>query len=374
MTRLLFIDRDGTILLEPQPDQQIDSLPKFAFVPGAITALARLARETDFELVLVSNQDGLGTASFPEDTFWPWQNLMLDVLAAEGVRFRSIHLDRSFLADNLPTRKPGTAMLAEYLTAEFDLAGSYVIGDRATDVELARRLGARAILLTPPNMEPAELPADATPPALETRDWDAIYRHLRWPARTATVRRRTSETDIEVRVNLDGPARADVRTGLGFLDHMLDQLGRHGGLDLFIRTTGDLHIDEHHTAEDTALALGEALNQALGERRGLTRYGFALPMDESRADVVLDFSGRPQLVWDADFRRERIGDVPTELFGHFFKSLCDTARLNLHIRATGQNEHHKIEGIFKAFARALKAALRRDENDYNAIPSTKGSL
>ncbi|MBC7449829.1 MAG: bifunctional histidinol-phosphatase/imidazoleglycerol-phosphate dehydratase HisB, partial [Hymenobacteraceae bacterium] len=363
----LFIDRDGTILIEPQPDQQIDSLTKFQFVPGAITALARLARETDFRLILVSNQDGLGTASFPEDTFWPPQNLMLDILAGEGISFDAIYIDRSFPHENLPTRKPGTALLTEYFDgSRYDLANSYVIGDRLTDVQLAQNLGSRAILL-----QDGEPVAGAE---LTTMDWDAIYRRLRWPARTAAVRRTTRETDIEVRVDLDGPARADVRTGLSFLDHMLDQLGRHGGINLFIRTTGDLHIDEHHTVEDTALALGEALKTALGDKRGLTRYGFVLPMDEARATVALDFSGRPDLVWEAEFRRERVGDVPTELFRHFFKSLCDTAALNLHIRVQGDNEHHKIESIFKGFARALRAALRREEQDFETIPSTKGTL
>lgn len=365
MQRLLFIDRDGTILVEPQPDQQIDSLAKFEFLPGVIRNLARLARETDFRLVLVTNQDGLGTPSFPEDTFWPWQNLMLGILATEGVSFDAIHIDRSFLHENLPTRKPGTAMLTDYFDAtRFDLANSYVIGDRLTDLELAQNLGSQAILLRGEAVEGA---------ALTTLDWDAIYRFLRWPARTAHVRRTTSETDVEIRLNLDGPALADVKTGLGFLDHMIDQFGRHGGINLFVRTTGDLHIDEHHTVEDTALALGEALRLALADKRGLTRYGFVLPMDESLATVALDFSGRPALVWEAEFRRERIGDVPTELFSHFFKSLCDEARLNLNIRATGDNEHHKIESIFKGFARALRAALRRDENDFS-IPSTKGAL
>jgi imidazoleglycerol-phosphate dehydratase / histidinol-phosphatase len=367
MKRLLFIDRDGTILVEPQPDQQVDSLAKFAFLPGVIRNLARLVRETDYRLVLVTNQDGLGTASFPEHTFWPWQELMLQLLATEGITFDAIHIDRSFPADHLPTRKPGTAMLTEYFDAtQYDLAHSFVIGDRLTDLELAQNLGAQAILLREGEAVPGA--------ALTTLDWDAVYEFLRWPPRTATVRRQTSETSVDIFLNLDGPAGADVQTGLGFFDHMLDQLGRHGGLALRIRTTGDLHIDEHHTVEDTALALGEALRQALGDKRGLTRYGFVLPMDESLATVALDFSGRPWLVWDAEFRRERIGDVPTELFFHFFKSLCDTAGLNLHIRATGTNEHHKIESIFKGFARALRAAVRREELDFEVIPSTKGSL
>ena len=375
MQRILFLDRDGTILAEPQPDQQIDALTKFRFVPGALTALARLARETDFRFVLVTNQDGLGTDTFPETTFWPYQELMLDVLRGEGVVFDAIHIDHSRPADNLPTRKPGTALLTAYFdAAHYDLAGSYVIGDRATDAELARNLGARAILLVDRAAPPAGFDPAATPAELVTTEWDAIYHHLRQPPRVATVRRTTRETDITVRLGLDGPARADVRTGLGFFDHLLDQFGRHGGLDLYLRTTGDLHIDEHHTVEDTALALGEALRQALGDKRGLTRYGFVLPMDEALATAALDFSGRPGLIWRAKFRRERVGDVPTELFGHFFKSLCDAAGLNLYLRVRGNNEHHKIESLFKAFARALRAALRRNEQELEWIPSTKGVL
>ena len=368
MKKALFIDRDGTILVEPQPSQQIDGLTpdKFQFVPGAISALARIARELpEYELVLVSNQDGLGTASFPEDTFWPAHRLMLDILAGEGVHFAAEHIDRSFPADNRPTRKPGTAMLGRYLdpAAGYDLAGSYVIGDRRTDVQLAHNLGAQAILLH----------ADADPEAaLSTTDWEAVYHFLRYPARVAVVQRDTNETKIEIHLNLDGTGQTDIHTGLGFFDHMLEQLGKHSGADLFIRVNGDLHIDEHHTVEDTALALGQAFDKALGDKRGLSRYGFLLPMDEALAQAAIDFSGRPWLVWNADFKRERVGDLPTELFVHFFKSFTDASRATLNISCQGDNEHHKIEAIFKAVAKAIKMAVARDATQ--AIPSTKGIL
>ena len=368
LKKVLFIDRDGTILVEPQPSQQIDGLApdKFQFVPGAISGLARIARELPgYELVLVSNQDGLGTASFPEATFWPAHQLMLDILAGEGVRFAAEHVDRSFPADGLPTRKPGTGMLGRYLDPAhgYDLAGSYVIGDRRTDVALARNLGAQAILLN------ADADADA---ALSTTDWDAVYRFLRYPARVAVVRRATNETQIDIRLNLDGTGQTAIHTGLGFFDHMLEQLGKHSGADLSIRVTGDLHIDEHHTVEDTALALGLAFDQALGDKRGLARYGFLLPMDEALAQAAVDFSGRPWLVWNAEFRREKVGDLPTELFFHFFKSFTDTSRATLNIACAGDNEHHKIEAIFKAVAKAIKMAVSRDATQ--AIPSTKGVL
>ena len=370
MQKILFIDRDGTLIVEPQPDQQVDSLAKLEFVPGAIYALARLVRETDYALVLVTNQDGLGTASFPEDTFWPAQEKMMTTLANEGVHFQAVHIDRSFPHENLPTRKPGTAMLTDYLAGQADLAHSYVIGDRLTDLELAQNMGTRAILYHP----------DATvddigevPGALVLRDWEAIYRHLRLPPRQVQHRRTTRETDISITLNLDGTGQSQIRTGLGFFDHMLDQLARHGQLDLQLQAAGDLHIDEHHTIEDTALALGEAFGQALGDKRGIERYGFTLPMDDVLAQVALDFGGRPWLVWDATFHRERIGEMPTELFFHFFKSFSDAARCNLNIRAEGQNEHHKIEAIFKAFAKALKMAVRRDPNNWE-LPTTKGVL
>lgn len=377
MKKALFLDRDGTIILEPQTDFQIDSLEKLAFLPGVISALRKIAAETDYELVMVTNQDGLGTEAFPEATFWPAHHKMLEVLAGENIHFSDVVIDRSFAHENLPTRKPGTALLAAYLTGDYDLAHSYVIGDRLTDVLLARNLGARAILINPPNKvsEQASLPADCQPLlALCTGDWEAVYRKLRLPDRTATVQRDTRETQISVGLNLDGRGRADIQTGLGFFDHMLDQLARHGGLDLTIRVTGDLHIDEHHTIEDTALALGEAFRQALSDKRGISRYGFLLPMDEALAQVAIDFSGRPWLVWDADFRREKIGDMPTEMFYHFFKSFSDAAQCNLNMQVTGQNEHHKIEALFKAWAKAIKMAVARNLNELDQLPSTKGVL
>ncbi|GAC1597826.1 MAG: bifunctional histidinol-phosphatase/imidazoleglycerol-phosphate dehydratase HisB [Hymenobacter sp.] len=368
MKKALFIDRDGTILVEPQPSQQIDGLTpdKFQFLPGAISALARIARDLpEYELVLVTNQDGLGTASFPEDTFWPAHRLMRDILAAEGVTFAAEHIDRSFAHQGLATRKPGTGLLSQYLDPVngYDLPNSYVIGDRLTDVELALNLGCQAILI-------GEEPDPRA--ALTTSSWDTVYRHLRYPARVAVLERNTNETRIAVRLNLDGTGQTDIHTGLGFFDHMLEQLGRHSGVDLSISVNGDLHIDEHHTVEDTALALGTAFSQALGDKRGLARYGFLLPMDEALAQAAIDFSGRPWLVWNAEFRRERVGDLPTELFFHFFKSFTDNARATLNISCTGDNEHHKIEAIFKAVAKAIKMALQRDESA--AIPSTKGIL
>ncbi|GAA4386337.1 bifunctional histidinol-phosphatase/imidazoleglycerol-phosphate dehydratase HisB [Hymenobacter koreensis] len=369
MKKVLFIDRDGTILIEPQPSQQVDSLDKFEFLPGAISGLARIARELDYELVLVSNQDGLGTESFPEDTFWPCQNMMVNILRGEGVEFTASFFDRSFPHEQLPTRKPGTALLTEYLDPAngYDLRNSFVIGDRLTDVELAVNLGSQAILI---REEPDERAA------LSTTSWETIVEFLReqqLPARTATVQRDTNETKIRVELNLDGSGRHSIKTGLGFFDHMLDQLAKHSGVDMLIEVQGDLHIDEHHTIEDTALALGEAFAQALGDKRGLARYGFLLPMDDSLAQAAIDFSGRPWLVWSADFKRERIGDMPTEMFYHFFKSFADAARCNLNIQVAGDNEHHKIEAIFKAVAKATKMALVRDAAKME-IPSTKGVL
>ncbi|MFD2717788.1 bifunctional histidinol-phosphatase/imidazoleglycerol-phosphate dehydratase HisB [Hymenobacter monticola] len=366
MKKALFIDRDGTILVEPQPSQQVDSLEKFAFLPGCISALSRIAREMpEYELVLVTNQDGLGTASFPEETFWPAHRLMQEILAGEGIRFAAEHIDRSFPHENLPTRKPGLGLLGHYLDPAngYDLANSYVIGDRLTDVELANNLGAQAILI-------GEEPDPRS--VLTTTSWDAIYHSLRYPARIAVVERNTNETQIAIRLNLDGTGKTEIKTGLGFFDHMLEQLGRHSGVDLSISVKGDLHIDEHHTVEDTALALGSAFAEALGDKRGLARYGFLLPMDEALAQAAIDFSGRPWLVWDAEFRRERVGDLPTELFFHFFKSFTDNARATLNISCQGDNEHHKIEAIFKAVAKAIKMALQRDES--GKIPSTKGVL
>ncbi len=360
--KVLFIDRDGTILQEPA-DEQIDSFEKFHFVPGAISALRFLRQHTDYRFVMVSNQDGLGTPSYPEADFWPTHNLMLEILAGEGVTFDDILIDRSFPEDNLPTRKPGTAMLTKYMDGSYDLANSYVIGDRESDAQLARNLGCKGILLG---------------------TWDKAVEIIYAGVRQATVTRTTKETDIAVSVNLDGTGKSNISTGLGFFDHMLEQIAKHGSIDLDIRVKGDLHVDEHHTIEDTALALGEALLKALGDKRGIERYGFSkdgassaveytLPMDDCLCSVALDFGGRPWLVWDAEFHRERVGEMPTEMFLHFFKSLSDAARMNLNIKAEGQNEHHKIEGIFKALARALRMAVRRDIH-HMQLPSSKGVL
>lgn len=389
MKKLLFIDRDGTIIVEPQPDQQVDSLEKLAFVPGALFALARIARKTDYELVMVTNQDGLGTGSFPENTFWPAHNKMMEILENEGIHFKKVHIDRSFPHEKLPTRKPGTALLTEYLNGEYDLARSFVIGDRLTDVQLAKNLGAKAIFLQNKTGIQAESAPGAVlqhssgteynPEALSNDveliadHWEQIFQFLDLPPRRATHRRTTRETDIFISLDLDGNGKSDIHTGLGFFDHMLDQLARHGGLDLTIAAKGDLHIDEHHTVEDTALTLGETFARALGDKRGIERYGFCLPMDDALAQVALDFGGRPWLVWEAEFRREKIGEMPTELFFHFFKSFSDAARCNLNIRCEGLNEHHKIEAIFKAFAKALKMSVQRD-TDHRELPSTKGIL
>ena len=375
MNRFLFIDRDGTILREPA-DEQIDSYEKFEFLPGVIRNLHFLRTHTDFRFVMVSNQDGLGTDSYPEDTFWPTQNLMLQILHNEGIDFDAIHIDRSFPEDNLPTRKPGTAMLTEYMNGDYDLANSYVIGDRESDAQLAKNLGCQALILNP---EPVEGQEEALPHSGELEgatlvpSWDAIAQILFAGERVASVRRTTRETDIDIRLNLDGTGQCDISTGLGFFDHMLQQIAHHGGADLKVHVTGDLHVDEHHTIEDTAIALGECILQALGNKRGIERYGFCLPMDDCLASVALDFGGRSWIVWNVEFQRERIGDVPTELFFHFFKSLADAARMNLNIKAEGQNEHHKIEGIFKAFARSLRAAVRRDIYKFQ-LPSSKGIL
>ncbi len=367
MKKALFIDRDGTILREPA-DEQIDSFEKFAFLPGVIRNLAFLRNKTDYEFVMVSNQDGLGTEAYPEDTFWPTHRLMLDTLAGEGVTFDDIRIDRSFPEENLPTRKPGTAMLTTYLEGAYDLSRCFVIGDRQTDAQLARNLGCRAVIL---DEHPAGKAGDDT--VAYAASWDKVAEIVFAGERKAAVRRTTQETDIDVRVNLDGNGVSDIATGLGFFDHMLEQIARHGNIDLYIRVKGDLHVDEHHTIEDTGLALGECLNKALGDKRGIERYGYCLPMDDCLCRVALDFGGRPWLVWEADFRRERVGEMPTEMFPHFFKSLSDSARMNLNIKAEGTNEHHKIEGIFKALARSLKMAVRRDVHHYE-LPSSKGVL
>ena len=368
--KALFIDRDGTILQEPA-DEQIDSFEKFHFVPGVISALRFLRQHTDYRFVMVSNQDGLGTASYPEADFWPTHNLMLEVLAGEGVTFDDILIDRSFPEDGLPTRKPGTGMLGAYMDGSYDLKESFVIGDRDSDAQLAVNLGCRALILTPEADLGAEgLTADG---CIRVSSWQQVSELVFGGLRCAEVHRQTRETDISVRLNLDGHGQADIHTGLGFFDHMLAQIAHHGGMDLTVHVDGDLDVDEHHTIEDTALALGDCLLQALGDKRGIERYGFTLPMDDCLCQVALDFGGRPWLVWEAEFRRERIGEMPTEMFIHFFKSFSDAARINLNIKAEGQNEHHKIEGIFKALARAIKMAVRRDIYHFE-LPSSKGVL
>ena len=374
--RALFIDRDGTLVEEPPVDYQLDSLEKLAFVPKVMRALYFIRKQLDFEFVMVSNQDGLGTASFPEETFWPAHNLMLKTLAGEGITFDDILIDPSMPEEQSPNRKPRLGMLGRYLTGEYDLANSYVIGDRLTDMELAYNLGAKGIWLHPHDEEAEQaLAAYAVPlqPVFISDDWDRISEFLFAGERRAEVRRTTKETDIQVDWNLDGTGKTDIHTGLGFFDHMLEQIGKHSGTDLTIRVKGDLEVDEHHTIEDTALALGEALGKALGDKRGIERYGYCLPMDDCLCRVALDFGGRPWLVWEAEFHREKVGDMPTEMFLHFFKSLSDAARMNLNIHAEGTNEHHKIEGIFKALARSIKMAIRRDIYRYE-LPSTKGAL
>ncbi|MFP4091872.1 MAG: bifunctional histidinol-phosphatase/imidazoleglycerol-phosphate dehydratase HisB [Cyclobacteriaceae bacterium] len=364
MKKILFLDRDGTIIIEPE-DKQIDSLEKLAFLPRAISNLRKLAEETDYELIMVTNQDGLGTDSFPEDTFWPAHHKMMQILEAEGIHFTKVHIDRSLEHEKAPTRKPGTAMLGEYLQGDYDLKNSYVLGDRLTDVQLAKNLGCKAIYISDEQAEDA---------ALSTTNWDLIYQYLKLPARVAQVRRTTKETDIEIELNLDGQGKTEISTGLGFFDHMLDQLGRHSGADLKIKVKGDLHIDEHHTIEDTALALGEAYRKAIGDKKGIMRYGFLLPMDESLAQVAIDFGGRPWLIWQAEYKREKIGDMPTEMFYHFFKSFSDTSLSNINIKVEGENEHHKIEATFKALAKAIKMAVSRDLTNPDSLPSTKGVL
>ena len=375
MKRALFIDRDGTLVIEPPVDYQLDSLEKLVFYPKVFRNLYFIRKQLDFEFVMVTNQDGLGTDSFPEDTFWPAHDKMLKTLEGEGIRFDDILIDRSFPEENSPNRKPRTGMLGNYLSGEYDLANSYVIGDRLTDMQLAANLGAKGIWLRPDDVEARQLLTENTAisPVLITDDWDRITEYLFAGERRATVRRTTRETDIFVEVNLDGHGRTEISTGLGFFDHMLDQIGKHSGIDLTVRVKGDLEVDEHHTIEDTAIALGEALLKALGDKRGIERYGYCLPMDDCLCSVALDFGGRPWLVWDAAFHREKVGDMPTEMFLHFFKSLSDAARMNLNIKAEGTNEHHKIEGIFKALARSIKMAIRRDIYRYE-LPSTKGAL
>lgn len=362
MKKVLFIDRDGTILIEPQ-DEQLDSFAKLTFLPGVITNLSKIARELDYELVIVSNQDGLGTPAFPEETFWPVQNKMLEILKGEGVVFSEIFIDRTTPQQNAPTRKPGTAMLTKYLAQGVDLDSSYVIGDRLTDIQLANNIGCKAIFING-NISPD---ADLT-----TTSWDEIYSYLKMIPRTAKIIRKTSETSISVEINLDGSGKCLVSTGIGFFDHMLAQIARHGNIDLIIKADGDLNVDEHHTIEDVGIALGEAINKAAGGKKGIERYSFVLPMDDSLAQVALDLGGRPWLIWDVKLNTSRIGEMPAEMFYHFFKSFTDNAKCNLNIKAEGDNDHHKIESVFKAFSRALKTAVSQS-GDFS-LPSTKGKL
>ncbi|MDR1343035.1 MAG: bifunctional histidinol-phosphatase/imidazoleglycerol-phosphate dehydratase HisB [Prevotellaceae bacterium] len=373
MKRCLFIDRDGTLIKEPA-DEQVDSLEKLEFVPGVFRALYHIANELDFELVMVTNQDGLGTASFPEKDFWPVQNRIIRYLENERVRFDDVCIDKSFPHENLPTRKPGIGLLKKYTEGGYDLANSFAIGDRLTDVQLAKNLGAKAILIGGESRREA-LAAEGLSEccALVTEDWMKIYEFLKCETRTAKVVRTTAETDICVQLDLDGSGKSQISTGLHFFDHMLDQIARHSGCNLTIAAQGDLHVDEHHLIEDVGIVLGEAIYKALGSKRGVERYGFVLPMDDCLAQVALDFGGRAWLIFEADFKREKIGDFPTEMAYHFFKSLSDAAKMNLNIKAEGDNEHHKLEAIFKALARAIKAAVRRDALGYG-LPSTKGKF
>lgn len=373
--RVLFIDRDGTLILEPE-DQQIDSFAKLKFYPGALQYLPRIAKELDFELILVSNQDGLGTDSHPEENFWPVHNFIVEVLEGEGVVFAKQHIDRTFPHEQAETRKPGIGMLGEYFDAsKYNLAESFVIGDRVNDVKLAQNLNAKAIWLRNNDDlgQNENVVIYASSVALETSDWKAIYEFLKLGSRSGEHVRKTNETDIYIALNLDGSGKADIDTGLPFFDHMLDQIARHGSLDLTVKAKGDLHIDEHHTIEDTGIALGEIFLKVLGDKRGIERYSYTLPMDDCLAQVALDFGGRNWIVWDAAFKREKIGDMPTEMFFHFFKSFSDAAKANLNIKAEGENEHHKIEAIFKAFAKSIKKAVRRDAENMQ-LPSTKGVL
>lgn len=375
--KVLFIDRDGTIIKEPA-DEQIDAFEKLVFFPQVLTYLSKIARELDYELVMVTNQDGLGTNSFPEDTFWPVQDFIMKTLENEGILFSNVFIDRTFPEEQAATRKPATGLLTNYFSEYYDLSESYVIGDRLTDIELAKNLGAKGIFI---NLETQLGLNEITSTtndlqeyiALETADWKEIYGFLRTASRTATYTRKTNETSISIGLNLDGTGQSNISTGLAFFDHMLDQLARHGQLDLNINVKGDLEVDEHHTIEDTAIALGEVFSMALGNKLGIERYGFCLPMDDCLAQVAIDFGGRNWLVWDADFKREKIGDMPTEMFLHFFKSFTDGAKANVNIKAEGTNEHHKIESIFKAFSKAIKMAIKQD-TEKMILPSTKGML
>lgn len=375
MQKVLFIDRDGTLIVEPPTDFQVDSLEKLEFLPGVFHYLGKIVKEFDYKLVIITNQDGLGTQAFPEDTFWPAQNKMLKAFENEGIVFDDILIDRSFPEDNSPTRKPRTGLLTQYLNGEYDLENSYVIGDRATDVELAKNLGAKGIFIHAAGHKYNVLPDDSLMPhcAAVVKHWEQIYNFLKSSsARKAIVHRKTLETDICVSFSIDGSGKSDISTGIGFFDHMLEQLAKHSGCDLSLHIKGDLHIDEHHSIEDAALALGQAFKTAIGDKRGMERYGFyTVPMDDCLAKVALDFSGRPWLVWDVKFKREKVGKMPVEMFEHFFKSFSDASACNLNIKARGKNEHHKIEAIFKAWARAIKMAVKRQGDE---LPTTKGAL
>jgi len=379
MKKVLFIDRDGTLIKEAPPTYQIDSFSKLEFYPDVFEYMRRIATEFDYELVMVSNQDGLGTPSFPEDTFYPVQNFVVKSFENEGVHFNAFYFDRTFAIDNAPTRKPNTGMLTSYLNNEvYDIVNSYVIGDRITDVQLAKNLGCKAIWLNnDPDLGGAEIQDSRKELdnviALETQHWQAIYEYLKLGNRVVEHVRNTNETKITIKLNIDGSGKANIHTGLGFFDHMLEQIARHGKMDLMVHTNGDLHIDEHHTIEDTGIALGEAFAKALANKVGMERYGFALPMDEAEAKVLIDFGGRNWIVWNAEFKREKIGEMPTEMFFHFFKSFSDAGKCNLNIECKGENEHHKIEAIFKAFAKAIRMAVKRDPLS-NYLPSTKGVL
>lgn len=375
--KVLFIDRDGTIIKETV-DEQIDAFEKMIFYPKSFTYLGKIAKELDFELVMITNQDGLGTKVFPEETFWPVHNFILQAFENEGVKFTKVFIDRTFPDENADTRKPGTGLLKDYFSKEYDLENSFVIGDRLTDVELAKNLGAKGIFINDEtNLGSGEITVNKSELApfiaLESNDWEKIYEFLKLDNRTAQIKRKTNETDILIELNLDGTGKSKIETGLAFFDHMLDQLARHGQMDLTIKVNGDLHVDEHHTIEDTGIALGEVFYQALGDKLGIERYGFCLPMDDCLAQVAIDFGGRNWLVWEADFKREMVGDMPTEMFHHFFKSFTDGAKANLNVKAEGKNEHHKIEAIFKAFAKSIKMAVKRDVEKM-VLPSTKGML
>jgi imidazoleglycerol-phosphate dehydratase / histidinol-phosphatase len=377
--KVLFIDRDGTIIKEAPPTYQIDSFDKLQFYPGMFTWLSRIAKEMDYELVMPTNQDGLGSASFPENTFWPVHNFIMKHLENEGIIFSDVLIDKTLAKDNQPSRKPGIGMFPKYLNnPEYDIANSFVIGDRITDVQLAKNLGCKAIWINnDPDLGGAEIndtvKALESTIVLETTEWKKIYEFLKLGNRIVKHDRNTNETKINIELDLDGTGKTDIKTGLSFFDHMLDQLGKHSSVDLFIKVNGDLHVDEHHTIEDTAIALGEAFTKALGNKAGINRYGFLLPMDDSLAQVAIDFGGRSWLVWGANFSREKVGDMPTEMFYHFFKSFSDAAKCSLNIKVEGDNEHHKIESVFKALARSIKMAVKRDVENMQ-LPTTKGML